>query len=782
MADRPSPPPADDPLGVAPYVAALADHVLDRRAQAPFAIGVFGGWGAGKSHLLRQLEGQLRARTEGAPRSADWHNNVVYVHFNAWHYAEADLWASLIGRLFEALAEHRLGISAAEAPAAVAAERERLLSQISVAQTEAAEAEAAVQAAEGRVAAAAAALAEKRAQIDRSSTGLRLIAASSVGAMTEVLRRSLAQTQPQRLGPDGQPIPGYDWRAGKPAAPPVPEAWSAMTERLRGVAAEVELLNATRALLGQPELRDGADARATLAVLQGGLARGRALMRALLSQELRVEKIALLTMVMLMPFMAVWVIGQLAPSGATMGGWMAALQTWGKAGAGVLGMIGTAFTFWQSAITPRLAQLDKYAAALPTAARAAEAAVDGLTELSARIDEIIEERRALLAGRAAEEQAALQAAEAEAEALSAQLQASRAARAADQAALEALRAGSRLDRFLADTRAGGAYAARLGFLTTIRRDLDRLEALLGALRDEASDPASGQASHEAGDENRRPHVNPSEETAAPGPTPGAPAGAELRVVLSIDDLDRCPPERVVEVLQAIHLLLATPLFVVLVAVDPAWLLGSIRAHSRRLLAPDDPTGTSPGGGALDPQRYLEKIIQIPFQVPPMRPAGFAALAARGLGRGAPGTPPDLGPAAPSAGPARAEISDEELAFFLGLAPLVSSPRAADRLVEVYRLARGLLPAAPEPAAALQAQQALALCLALGFDQPGALRRLQEQLAAQPAAPAVGLAGCLHAGAGPEARAFAAALRVPASALAAAWPIAARFSYSPEDGA
>ena len=40
-----------------------------------------------------------------------------------------------------------------------------------------------------------------------------------------------------------------------------------------------------------------------------------------------------------------------------------------------------------------------------------------------------------------------------------------------------------------------------------------------------------------------------------------------RIVLYIDDLDRCPPERVVEVLQAVHLLLAFELFVVVVAVD-----------------------------------------------------------------------------------------------------------------------------------------------------------------------------------------------------------------------
>src|SRR5262249_7011132 len=50
-----------------------------------------------------------------------------------------------------------------------------------------------------------------------------------------------------------------------------------------------------------------------------------------------------------------------------------------------------------------------------------------------------------------------------------------------------------------------------------------------------------------------------------------------RIVLYIDDLDRCPPRRVVEVLTAMQLLLALPLFV---AVDPRWLVRSLEHHHR----------------------------------------------------------------------------------------------------------------------------------------------------------------------------------------------------------
>ena len=105
-----------------------------------------------------------------------------------------------------------------------------------------------------------------------------------------------------------------------------------------------------------------------------------------------------------------------------------------------------------------------------------------------------------------------------------------------------------------------------------------------------------------------------------------------RVVLFIDDLDRCQPEKVVDVLQAVHLLLAYPLFAVVVGVDQRCLKQSLRIRFQGLLTPmekhevsepsvlvdrDEPTAT--------PLDYLEKIFHIPFHLPPMTPDGFADL-------------------------------------------------------------------------------------------------------------------------------------------------------------
>lgn len=88
------------------------------------------------------------------------------------------------------------------------------------------------------------------------------------------------------------------------------------------------------------------------------------------------------------------------------------------------------------------------------------------------------------------------------------------------------------------------------------------------------------------------------------------APADLRVIVFIDDLDRCPPGKVVDVLQAIHLLFSFRLFAVVVAVDSRWIAQSLQNHFQGLLDTDVKEVASP----FD---YLEKIIQIPFWIQPM---------------------------------------------------------------------------------------------------------------------------------------------------------------------
>ncbi len=84
-----------------------------------------------------------------------------------------------------------------------------------------------------------------------------------------------------------------------------------------------------------------------------------------------------------------------------------------------------------------------------------------------------------------------------------------------------------------------------------------------------------------------------------------------RVILYIDDLDRCPPKRVVEVLEAVQLLLNTKLFIVVLGIDDRYIARALEQVYQGVLK----RGGKPSG--ID---YLEKIIQIPYRMRPISPA------------------------------------------------------------------------------------------------------------------------------------------------------------------
>lgn len=81
-----------------------------------------------------------------------------------------------------------------------------------------------------------------------------------------------------------------------------------------------------------------------------------------------------------------------------------------------------------------------------------------------------------------------------------------------------------------------------------------------------------------------------------------------RIIIYIDDLDRCSGAQVVQILEAIHLLLAFPCFVVVAAVDARWLTSALSSTHGQL----------DGQRGVTPADYLEKIFQIPYWVRPLR--------------------------------------------------------------------------------------------------------------------------------------------------------------------
>ncbi|MEU0788485.1 P-loop NTPase fold protein [Amycolatopsis sp. NPDC005961] len=143
-------------------------------------------------------------------------------------------------------------------------------------------------------------------------------------------------------------------------------------------------------------------------------------------------------------------------------------------------------------------------------------------------------------------------------------------------ALARVEPAHRLDRLLAEISTAERYESFRGLTGRIHHDLRRLSDDLAMARAAWSDDGA----------RGRPPLQ--------------------RIVLYVDDLDRCTPQRVADVLQAINLLLTMDLFMVVVAVDPRWLMKALKRYHLGLLH-----------DAVTPLDYLDKIFHIPFALRPM---------------------------------------------------------------------------------------------------------------------------------------------------------------------
>jgi hypothetical protein len=170
----------NDQLSLGRYSDAIAPLIAARAQMPPLSIALFGPWGSGKSVFMRMIQeaaGDFAA--QGAPavaqsRDTPFHSRIVQIEFNAWHYAEANLWASLVHAILEAL-QHALSQSATEQGAF-----DRLLSDLSLSQAAEGEARHHLAEAEARQAEAATSLARATAEASERRSAQQRLAAEDV--------------------------------------------------------------------------------------------------------------------------------------------------------------------------------------------------------------------------------------------------------------------------------------------------------------------------------------------------------------------------------------------------------------------------------------------------------------------------------------------------------------------------------------------------------------------------------------------------------------------------
>jgi hypothetical protein len=516
-----------DLLDVGRQARIFARGMVSKSLVPPLAIGLFGDWGAGKSYFMRLVR-------EAAPEESkreDCFSDVCQIEFNAWHYMDANLWASLAGRIFDELSK-ALGQRDNDYEAARQKLRERLRSTVDAKD----EAEAAT-----------------RATVDR----------------LKQLRQTITTLEEQRNQKReglGALFDSQVWREELERLLPVsrPEAEEA-AKRLGLPLDDADLKNA----LDAPE-----QLRALAADLESGHGRLRTIANTFSARN-----------------WPTWVIGGVFLVVPPV---VAVLLALDSAKALLLG-VAQAAALATTVATQIRSQLER-------ASKFAEYA-KGIQEKGEQIRQRAWMRLGTQEKAALEQYGEAQAALETALARKVELERTIATLSEQLAAISA---GRLVYDFVLE-RSGNAstYRRHEGIVSVVRRDLETLSDLLRQWRKERPEKPSAEA---------------------PAPTPAERDRAPIqRIILYIDDLDRCPPEQVVEVLQAVHLLLAFDLFVVMVGVDARWLERSLQKNYRAMLGQASAKRSAFRRESASPQDYLEKIFQVPFTLPRVQKDGFEAL-------------------------------------------------------------------------------------------------------------------------------------------------------------
>ena len=595
-----------DYLNIEADVHGFANIIAARDVKTPLSIGLFGDWGSGKSTFMEQLQGAVEEiATEVREKSTDQKSaflgNIVQIKFNAWHYVEANLWASLVSHIFD-----NLSFSDEEEKEKAEKRKQLFLSKLSATLEAQRKAKLEALAKQDEYERAQNELQEARRQEDSARVKLSQILSESI--WPEVKRLIAADPQ---------------------AAGEIDRARRLLTQN---ELSEEELrreLHASRSTLGQIQWR----------------------LKAMMDDPRRSLIIATIAVATLfVPLVLTFLISKLVGS-------QLLAQT-------------------IASITPLITLLAGAVTWLRSKRAAADAVLNQLNQAERKLDDVLLRARSTHALKLQNLQKEVDTAENEINTATQRVKDLDKEKTDTLKALREMEPARVLENFVQERASSDDYRKLLGVVALIRRDFKKLsdmlreqdsrelrdsvaeilkqneaQAVQGAIpapldvqlaaaavsvvqqaKDEHTDAAPAEAalavagiaatSGTAAEEN---HKDPEVKAFEQRVEETLKDYRIDRIVLYIDDLDRCPPKQVVDVLQAIHLLLAFELFVVVVGVDVRWVRQALRKRYPEMLDEDrkDPKVNGKKEGrwtrAATPRDYVEKIFQIPFWIKPMEP-------------------------------------------------------------------------------------------------------------------------------------------------------------------
>lgn len=558
-----------DYVGISNEVDAFAYLLASRTLHPPLAVGLFGNWGSGKTFFMEAIRRRIdqitndREVADKPQLEVPFWKRVVQIEFNAWHYVEGDLWSSLVEHIFS-----QLSLASDNKTDNVIEKRQRyLLDQFK----DIAHAIDELKKEEKRLSVQ---LGAQQREVSRLQ--------KEMDRKVEQLDETIASRVVDCLLKD-KDVAGDVASVAKAVG-----TWKAEKDEEADGKLELDI-NSAFSMLDE--------ARAELQ-------RGRSLMRPLLNTK--TAFLVTIPALVAVP-LVVWGLSAVASSDV-----LPAFGGISSAAAALLGNLHSA-TRWSKARLHEIASARrKVEAQLADETKQWQGEIDGYKGEIHQLEVTLEQKRA----RESEFKNELAEVQRQMEMEPAEI----------------------LNNFLSQVVSAGEYSKRLGVPALIRRNFGDLANLITHQNEallQAPDANEKSAEYSAPDylllhqNGALLHAPDEKEKRRPEGLPILPEGDPRiinRIVLYIDDLDRCPDNKVIDVLQAVHLLLAFPLFVVVVAVDARWLTHALQTRYPAL------AGGRARNGQASPADYLEKIFQIPFWVEPLDDRGRKSIL-QGLLRG-----------------------------------------------------------------------------------------------------------------------------------------------------